>query len=102
MDLIDAVLDIIEPFLARLADDSSFRSGVGWGLLIALFIGLLSRLILYFWNKVLQFPKPTRKPATSPGPSPLKTFVQAILSFLALAIIVISALLVAARYLGWI
>jgi hypothetical protein len=100
LELIDAILDTINPFLARLADDSSFRSGCLWGLFIALFIGLVSRQLLYWWNRVLQFFRPTKKPATDPGPSPSKTYAGAVFSFLALVSVLVFTFLLMGRYLG--
>jgi hypothetical protein len=68
---VDAILDTINPFLARLADDSSFRSGCLWGLFIALLIGLVSRQLLYWWNRVLLLFSDYRKARSQPGLQPL-------------------------------
>jgi len=101
LDIVDAILrEIIEPFLARLADDSSFRSGVCSGLLVALLIGGLSWLVLHYWGILLRFFRPTRKPATEAGPSPYTTYTGAIRAFVMLAIILIPIILLVARFLG--
>lgn len=96
-DFIGAIAEIIKPLLERFTNDACFRSGFYWGLMVTLVIGLVARQLLYYWNRVLQFFKPTQKPATNPGPSPLSTCMGAILAFLALMIILVIIVLVIAR-----
>jgi hypothetical protein len=93
-EFVDIVADVLRPFVDRLTGDSAFRSGCFSAFLAALVIGYVSRKILYFWNRVLQFFKPTQKPATNPGPSPFNTCVGAIFGLLVLAGLAILALLV--------
>jgi hypothetical protein len=96
-DVIGAIAGILKPLLDGLASDASFRSGFCWGLMIALAVGFLSREVLYRWNKVLQFFKPTQKPATNPGPSPFSTCMGAIFALLVLMIILVIIVLAIAR-----
>jgi len=97
LGFIDAVADFINSFFTRLADDSSFRAGFLLGLLVALSIGWLSRQLLYWWGRILQFFDPTTRPAVAPGPSPFNTCVGAIFALIALVGILIFVLLLIAR-----
>ena len=81
---------IVQPFL----HDASFRSGAIWGVITALVVGYLSRLLLYWWSRVLQFFAATKQPATKEGASPYSTSLGCGISIVKIIAVAILILLV--------
>lgn len=86
---------IVVPFFR----DASYRSGFIWGLITSLVVGYVSRTVLYWWSRILQFFKPTKGPADpSKGPSPFQMFSQFLVSLL---VVVGAVALVIAMIIAW-
>ena len=81
---------IIAPFL----HDASFRSGAIWGIVLTFVIGYLSRLLLYWWGRVLQFFAATKQPATKAGDSPYSTSLGCGMSMIKIILMVTFILVV--------
>jgi hypothetical protein len=85
--------------VAQFFRDATYRSGFVWGLITALVVGYVSKTVLYWWNRILQFFKPTKGPADpSKGPSPYAMFRQFLLSLLvvgsAIALLIVMIIIV--------
>lgn len=77
----------------------TYRSGFIAGLIVALVVGWISRQLLYWWNRVLQFFGPTAVPAADIGPSPMDRLREAVFSlvWLIIAVAIIALVLSMAR-----
>lgn len=80
---------LTQPFFLPAAQLDDFSKGFWYGVGVTIMVGIIVLLLGKFWKKVSAFFKPTRVPATNPGPSPVKKMTGCLMSALLLAALIV-------------
>ena len=111
MDFVEGILSrfwdeiLIKQIIDPLLRDPSYQLGYFWGLMTAVALVIVKFILgrfVYWWNRILQFFKPTKGPADpGKGPTPFEMFKNFVLSLLwvivAIALLVIIVFVVSRR-----
>ncbi len=87
--LLQMLFDVVHPLLdfcnaemfQPLVNDSRYRTGFFWGVAMSFILGFSFRQLAYRWEKVRDFFKPGKEPASKDAPSPAAKAVSTSTSF---------------------
>lgn len=93
--LIEFLISPVRSVIENVREVPCYRAGFVAGVGGALVVGWISRKLLYWWSRVLQFFAPSLTAATDFGPSPKDRLMEALRSFAVLIIAVVLLALIA-------